>query len=364
MMLYQSPAGPAYDCPSPWYWIPETPIGPPSVSITSVPSSTYRNDGARLRCFPVWPPGANSTTWPERAAGTDSATLAIAPVEPTRPRLLTPFGCADFASCACAGAMPGIWPFCAWAPHARTNSPTATATVPLSLIDVLHKCRMRSPHSSLDRRPGDARDELVQEEIVDDRDRHPDEQRAGHERAPEVHVAPDQLRRHAERHRFLLGDGHEGERVQEVLHGQREREDHGRDHTRPAYRQHHTQQRAELAAPVDHRRLLDLERHRLEEPHEEPGAERDREGRIHHDQRPPGVLEVELAHDPRERDEQDDRRHEVRHEDGDPQVLGERQPEPRERVARGHGRQQRDRRDEERDTQRVDQPVAVERPLE
>src|SRR2546430_13249175 len=80
MMLYQSPAGPAYDCPSPWYWTPETPIGPPSVSITSVPSSTYRNDGARLRCFPVWPPGANSTTWPERAAGIDSATLAIAPV--------------------------------------------------------------------------------------------------------------------------------------------------------------------------------------------------------------------------------------------------------------------------------------------
>src|SRR5438034_7080868 len=192
---------------------------------------------------------------------------------------------------------------------------------------------MHSPNASLDRGSRDARDELVEEEVVDDRDRYPDEQRARHERAPEVHVAPDQLRRHAERHRLLLGDGDEGERVEEVLHGQREREDHRRDHPRPAHRQHHAQERAELAAPVDHRRLLDLERHRLEEPHEEPGAERDREGRVHDDQRPPGVLEAELAHDPRERDEQDDRRDEVRHEDGDPQILGERQPEPRERVA-------------------------------
>src|SRR5256886_10628415 len=140
------------------------------------------NDGARFFCFPVWPPGANSTTWPERAAGTDSATLAIAPVEPTRPRLLTPLGCAGFASCA-------------YAPPTRMNSPTTTATVPLSLIGLLRKCRMHSPNASLDRRSRDARDELVEEEVVDDRDRHPDEQRARHERAPEVHVTSDQLRR-------------------------------------------------------------------------------------------------------------------------------------------------------------------------
>src|SRR3989441_687387 len=74
------------------------------------------NDGARFFCFPLWPPGANSTTWPERAAGTDTATLAIAPVEPTRPRLLTPVGCAGFASCA-------------YAPPTRMSSPTTTAIV-------------------------------------------------------------------------------------------------------------------------------------------------------------------------------------------------------------------------------------------
>src|SRR2546422_10401310 len=214
------------------------------------------NDGARFFCFPLWPPGANSTTWRERAAGIDTATLAIAPVEPTRPRLLTPVGCAGFASCA-------------YAPPTRMSSPTTTATVPLSFIDLLRQCRMHSPNASLDHGSRDARDELVEEEVVDDRDRYPDEQRARHERAPEVHVASDQLRRHAERHGLLLGDGDEGERVEEVLHGQREREDHRRDHPRPAHRQHHAQERAELAAPVDHRRLLDLERHRLEEPHEE-----------------------------------------------------------------------------------------------
>src|SRR3989442_14583128 len=95
------------------------------------------NDGARFFCFPLWPPGADSTTGPERAAGTDTATLAIAPVEPTRPRLLTPVGFAGFASCA-------------YAPPTRMSSPTTTATMTLTSIDLSRQCCMHSPHTTLD----------------------------------------------------------------------------------------------------------------------------------------------------------------------------------------------------------------------
>src|SRR5207245_6765787 len=123
------------------------------------------NDGARFFCFPLWPPGANSTTWPERAAGTDTATLAIAPAEPTRPRLLTPAGCAGFASCA-------------YAPPTRMSSPTTTATVPLSFIDLLRQCRMHSPNASLAHVSRVARVELFEEEVVDDRDRYREHQPA------------------------------------------------------------------------------------------------------------------------------------------------------------------------------------------
>src|SRR5437016_2532885 len=160
------------------------------------PSATSR----RGRGTPVATrsPSVCARDGPASVAGTDTAPLAVAPVEPTRPRLLTPVGCAGFASCA-------------YAPPTRMSSPTTTATVPLSFIDLLRQCRMHSPNASLDHGSRDARDELVEEEVVDDRDRYPDEQRARHERAPEVHVASDQLRRHAERHGLLLGDGDEGE---------------------------------------------------------------------------------------------------------------------------------------------------------
>src|SRR5919198_4187796 len=100
MTLYQRFGGPAYACPSPWYCTPDTPVGPPSVSTTTVPWITYRSDGTRLRCRPVWPPGASSTTWPVMATGTVIGMLAIAPVEPTSPRLVTPFGCGGLASWA------------------------------------------------------------------------------------------------------------------------------------------------------------------------------------------------------------------------------------------------------------------------
>src|SRR5690349_8799284 len=136
------------------------------------------------------------------------------PSDVTRFVALTPFSPAGF-SWAIADACQ---------PPAATASATATATNALRIIDLLSPSVLRAP-LSFDGRSGDAADELVEEEVVHDRDGNADQQRAGHERSPEIDVAPDELRRHAERHRLLVGYRHERERVQEVLHRERERKD-------------------------------------------------------------------------------------------------------------------------------------------
>src|SRR5437762_8986324 len=82
---------------------------------------------------------------------------------------VTPFSCAGFASCASAdGASP--------APSA-TSPATPTATTPFSLMEYpLRSTPGALP--SLDRCARDARDELVEEQVVDDRHRHADEERS------------------------------------------------------------------------------------------------------------------------------------------------------------------------------------------
>src|SRR6266850_6703313 len=242
------------------------------------------NVGTVCRWRPVCPPGSISIVWPLSTTGT-LTTSRNAPSDVMSGPLFTPLACGT------AGA---------WADAGPTSPTTAipatmTAAMPVALMTHLLEWTARSP-PLLDCRSRNARDELVEEQVVDDGHRHADQQRAGHQRAPEIDVTADQLGGHAERDGLLVGDRHEGQRVEEVLHRQREGEDDGGDDAGPAHRQHHAQQRAELAAAVHHGRLLDLERHRLEEAHQQPRAERDREGRVDDHQRPPGVLKIERAH--------------------------------------------------------------------
>src|SRR5215510_13050025 len=291
------------------------------------------------------------------ASGT-SVRYAKPPLDVTRFSALTSLSwTGPVDSWATTGAPPPYWARAA----IQLPATSAPVTTTMSLIRFMGP----PPWSALrftallDRSSGDAGDELVEEEVVDDGDRHPDEQGARHQRSPEVDVATNQLGGHAQRNRLLAGEGDEGQRVEEILHREREGEDDRGDEPRPAYRQDDTAERAELAAAVHHRRFLDLERHCLEEAHEEPGTERDGERRIHDHERPPAVLEVERADDPRQGNEQDDRRHQVREEDPDPQVLGEREAEPGQRIAGGDGGQERDDRHPERDGHGVDDPGPV-----
>src|SRR5438552_3710103 len=77
--------------------------------------------------------------------------------------------------------------------------------------------------------PRHARHVVLDEERIDERHRQRAEQRAGHQRAPVVHVAFDQLGDDAHRNRLDLRRRHERQRIDELVPRQREREDAGRD---------------------------------------------------------------------------------------------------------------------------------------
>src|SRR5215813_4511211 len=71
---------------------------------------------------------------------------------------------------------------------------------------------------------GEPRDVVVEKEDVEDDDRHGAEDGASHERSPEVDVAANELCGDADARRDLLGGRGEGERVNELVPRERERE--------------------------------------------------------------------------------------------------------------------------------------------
>src|SRR2546427_2385836 len=127
--------------------------------------------------------------------------------------------------------------------------------------------------SSLHRPHGEALDEAIDEEIVDDGERNANHQGGGHERPPVVHVTADQRDRHAQTHGHLVDRAEEGQRIHELLHHQREAENDNRRDARNDTPRRDFHDDGEPAVPVDHRLLLDVPGHRSQESHDQPGAE-------------------------------------------------------------------------------------------
>src|SRR5947207_2223833 len=120
------------------------------------------------------------------------------------------------------------------------------------------------------REPGDV---VVEEEDVDADDRHRREHRPGHERAPVVDVATDQVRGDADDRGLVGALRDEGEGVDELVPAQREAEERRADDAGHGHREHDPGERLHPGGAVDERALLDLPRHRPEVAHEEPRAE-------------------------------------------------------------------------------------------
>src|SRR3989441_13025756 len=204
---------------------------------------------------------------------------------------------------------------------------------------------------------GEALDEAVDEQVIDDGERDAREQRSRHQGPPVVDVTPHQRDRDSQAHRHPLHRADEGQGVHEFLHHQGEREDDHRQDPRDDEPGRDLQDDREAAVAVDHRLLLDLPRHRAEEAHHEPRAERDRHGRIDQDQRAQGVLEAEQGDEPRERDEQERGGDEIGEEDAHPHSLPPAAGEPGQAVAGRHGHGHGDGDDGHDHHQRVQDPA-------
>src|SRR5580692_6626648 len=165
------------------------------------------------------------------------------------------------------------------------------------------RIRTRAIASSL-HGTGEAGNVILDEERVDHGHWYRAEQRARHQRPPKEHVTADQLRRDADRNGLLLRRGQEHQRVDELVPRQREGEDAGREDARYRDREDDVDHRLPARRAVDPRALLELLGDGLEVAHQQPGAERDQEGRIGQDQRPRRVAEMIVADDVGERDEQ------------------------------------------------------------
>src|SRR5438876_889227 len=132
---------------------------------------------------------------------------------------------------------------------------------------------------------GEAADVLVYEEGVDQSDRHRAEERARHERPPEVDVTLHELGDDADRDRLDVGRVGEDERVNELVPREREGKYRGGEDAGERERQDDLRHRAHAARAVDERALLELARDAAEVTHEQPRAEHPVEGEQEDDRR-------------------------------------------------------------------------------
>src|SRR2546427_676535 len=222
----------------------------------------------------------------------------------------------------------------------------------------------RPPRASAFHGPGEAGDIVLDEEGIDEGHRNRAQERPRHERAPEEDVAPDQLGDDPDRDRLLLRGGEEDEGVDELVPGQREGEDSGREDAGRGDRKDDLDHGPQPRGPVDARALLQLFRDRLEVSHHQPRAKRDEERRIGQDQRPRRIAEPEVTDDVGQRDEEERGRHEVGHEDARAEASRQREAEPGQRVAGQETAEERDHRGNDGDEHRVPEPAREHRLLE
>src|SRR6266481_6307594 len=151
---------------------------------------------------------------------------------------------------------------------------------------------------------GEGGDVVLDEEGVDEGDGDRAEQGAGHEGPPVENVTAHQLGEDPDGDRLLLGRREEDKGVEELVPGQGEGEDPRREDPGNGEREGDADHGLNPARPVDPRAVFDLSWNGLEVPHQEPGAERDQEGRVGEDHGPGRVADPEGLDHVAKRDEE------------------------------------------------------------
>src|SRR5882724_6234403 len=129
-------------------------------------------------------------------------------------------------------------------------------------------------------RSGQSCDVVLDEKRIGDSNRDRSKQGASHQRSPVEYIAADQLRCDADRHGLLLRRGQEDKCIDELVPRQRESEDAGREDARDSHRDDDVEHGLPARGAVNARAFLELLGHCLEVAHHEPGAERNKKGRI------------------------------------------------------------------------------------
>src|SRR5918996_527350 len=151
----------------------------------------------------------------------------------------------------------------------------------------------------------------------------------------------------------------ERERIDELVEREREREDDDGEDSRDRDGEDDPPEGPQPGGAVHLGGVLELPRDRLEEPHQEPGGERDREGGVDEHERDEVVLEAHLGDHPRERQEEEGGGDQGGGGDADPEALSPAPGEARERVAGGNRECERDRHDDDAHEGRVHEPADV-----
>ncbi len=97
------------------------------------------------------------------------------------------------------------------------------------------------------------------------------------------------------------------QRIDELMERQRGRKDDHRQNSWNRQRNHGSPDRSQTAIAVDHRLFFDIPGDRFEEPHHQPDAERNREGRVDQHHRPFRVLQSKLGNHTCHRNEEQGR---------------------------------------------------------
>src|SRR5438128_8404533 len=148
----------------------------------------------------------------------------------------------DGASAPANRAMPTITS----AKTAPMTTPVLRATRRRLFVAILREQEPRRERRRVSRkgRPlpldgaSESGDVVLDEEGVDERDRDGTQESAGHERAPVEDVTAHQLGEDPDRNRLLLTRREDDEREEELVPGQREREDAGGENSGAGERRH------------------------------------------------------------------------------------------------------------------------------
>src|SRR4029078_454818 len=191
----------------------------------------------------------------------------------------------------------------------QPEGPTSTATSPSAMSSSIDFSTAMGPKLlwtlrketeamglTLDGAGGEAGDQIALQEQEEQADRDQSQHRGGHHLTPvDGEFADEGEEPDRESLLALAVDQHEAE--QQFAPGGGEDESDSGAHAGQRQRQDHAPERHETRAPVDHRRLLEILGHDVEEGLHQEGRKGDIEGSIDDDEPKEAIGQAELAHD-------------------------------------------------------------------